>query len=554
MTEIEHEEPGVAIVERPKGEGRLEAGVADGNKVLAPADWQMLSAIAETVNNTEFVPAGLRGNSAKVLACMLYGHALGISPMISLKEIAVIDGTPSMSSALMVAKVLEAGHTIERVEIRDEADEMTGTTAIGTRSDGRTDSYTFTIAMARRAGLMGKKNWQNYPEAMLWWRASSQLCSFLFPDVFMGSPYMPEELGADTPIDAALEAGHGGAVIPPAVPEPPAGDGQGEPPEAPEAPNGAAEATETAQDVAARLVAKLEGRSEPEEAIDHEAYDAAREEQIREVGEMEVARHAGIEGGWTPLDERDPTAAEYETAQAVIASGDQVTEDELADAQMLVEAYEEANAVEPEPTSVVVKGTVAELLLEVAGAQARGDVEWLEAVLAQEQSASRPRIRLVAGLEAAIRVAKGEPPLEEEPETAPFTPAAEDEQPELEPETPTDEQRATLAEPDMQVKHTHDPTVPLDELDHVQLVVRARAAIGYLVDAYPDAKEWKYEAVVAAASNLWKLPMHSLDDLENWQLQEIIKVMPADAMQVLEALTGEQVEKLAASVTGNNPS
>ena len=45
------------------------------------------------------------------------------------------------------------------------------------------------------AGLANKKNWKQYQDAMLTWRAVSKLCRVLFPDVVLGAGYVPEELG-----------------------------------------------------------------------------------------------------------------------------------------------------------------------------------------------------------------------------------------------------------------------------------------------------------------------------------------------------------------------
>jgi hypothetical protein len=53
------------------------------------------------------------------------------------------------------------------------------------------------MADAEAAGLAGKKNWKQYQDAMLTWRAVAKLCRVLFPDVVLGAGYVPEELGAE---------------------------------------------------------------------------------------------------------------------------------------------------------------------------------------------------------------------------------------------------------------------------------------------------------------------------------------------------------------------
>jgi hypothetical protein len=141
------------------------------------------------IANTEFVPRDLRGNLPAIMACVATGRALGIADITALRSIHIIDGRPTYSAELMVMLARRAGHSIQgeveegRAVVRgkrlDNGDEMT---------------VTWTLAMAERAGLLGKQNWRKYPEAMLWARAVSQLCRELFADCFAGATYVPEEL------------------------------------------------------------------------------------------------------------------------------------------------------------------------------------------------------------------------------------------------------------------------------------------------------------------------------------------------------------------------
>jgi hypothetical protein len=141
------------------------------------------------IANTEFVPRDLRGNLPAIMACVATGRALGIADITALRSIHIIDGRPTYSAELMVMLARRAGHSIQgeveegRAVVRgkriDNGDEMT---------------VTWTLAMAERAGLLGKQNWKKYPEAMLWARAVSQLCRELFADCFAGATYVPEEL------------------------------------------------------------------------------------------------------------------------------------------------------------------------------------------------------------------------------------------------------------------------------------------------------------------------------------------------------------------------
>lgn len=179
-----------------------------GTPLVNERVWAILAQIANTVYSTEFVPRGVRGNKAATLAAMLYGHEQHLGPMTALGEIHMIDGRPTMSAALMLAKIRAAGHSVVG-EVS-----AAGATVTGTRSDtGDTMTFSFTEEDATRAGLLSKDNWKKYPAAMYWARAVAQLARFLFSDVFIGSVYTPDELGAVTDEDekpVLVGAGAGG--------------------------------------------------------------------------------------------------------------------------------------------------------------------------------------------------------------------------------------------------------------------------------------------------------------------------------------------------------
>lgn len=146
-------------------------------------------AIAQRIARTEFVPEALRGKPEAVLACIMAGHELEISPMQSLQEIHVIKGRPTLSAKMQRAIILRDGH-----EVWVEESNSTRAIVKGRRKDtGREGSVEWTIDDAKRAGLVGRDNWKAYPSAMLIARASSQLSRNLFADVLAGFGYSTEE-------------------------------------------------------------------------------------------------------------------------------------------------------------------------------------------------------------------------------------------------------------------------------------------------------------------------------------------------------------------------
>ena len=106
-----------------------------------------------------------------------------------------------MRPEAMLGLVRQQGHSVV-FEVNEQR-----AIAIGKRSDtGDEHKAEFSIKDAEAAGLVGKRNWKQYTEAMLTWRAVSKLCRVLFPDVVLGAGYVPEELGVEN-------VGHDGDLI-----------------------------------------------------------------------------------------------------------------------------------------------------------------------------------------------------------------------------------------------------------------------------------------------------------------------------------------------------
>jgi hypothetical protein len=128
------------------------------------------------------------------LVIMLTGASLGLSPVAALRGIHVIEGKSVLSSDLLVAVVLKSGQCL-RWTVAETTDERC---VIETHRKGQQAPYrhTWTIAMARKAGLASKGNWNTYPAAMLRARCSSEIARIVYPDVMFGV-FVEGELDAD---------------------------------------------------------------------------------------------------------------------------------------------------------------------------------------------------------------------------------------------------------------------------------------------------------------------------------------------------------------------
>lgn len=138
--------------------------------------------LATQIARTAFVPKAMQGQPASVAAAILTGREMGLGPLTSLRGIQIIEGTPSLTSELLGARIFAAGHRIEWRAVTDEK-----VTVRIERGDGLSEAeVTWTMHDARRAGLAGKQVWQRYPRAMLRARALSECAQLACPDVALG--------------------------------------------------------------------------------------------------------------------------------------------------------------------------------------------------------------------------------------------------------------------------------------------------------------------------------------------------------------------------------
>lgn len=144
----------------------------------------------------DMLPRQYREKPANLLYAVEYADQLGIPRINALTSIHVIEGKPSASADLIAALVRKAGHRL-RVSTQGH-----GRQTVVTASVWRADDPDFEFRViwnwqrAEDAGLTGKNNWKNYPEAMLKARAITEVAREAANDALFGIIYTPEELGA----------------------------------------------------------------------------------------------------------------------------------------------------------------------------------------------------------------------------------------------------------------------------------------------------------------------------------------------------------------------
>lgn len=149
--------------------------------------------VAEMLARSSLVPAAYRGKPENVLLASLAGSQFGWDATMAMRSFHIIEGQPSLKPEIQLALVRRAGHSVTG-ETSPEGARVTGRR----KDTGDELTVSFTTEDAKRAGLLGKRGpWQQYPAAMCWARAVSQLCRMLFGDCVLGAGYTPEELGGD---------------------------------------------------------------------------------------------------------------------------------------------------------------------------------------------------------------------------------------------------------------------------------------------------------------------------------------------------------------------
>ena len=136
--------------------------------------------------------------AGQVIVAQSYARELGLQSMTALRQIAVINGTPSIFGDLPLAIVRQSGKLKNIKEFLFDVDgkkicwenqnlsaDVEGAVCITEREDGSIRETFFTIKEARAAGIF-KRVWLTYPKVMLKSRARGENLKDGFSDVLNG--------------------------------------------------------------------------------------------------------------------------------------------------------------------------------------------------------------------------------------------------------------------------------------------------------------------------------------------------------------------------------
>lgn len=172
-----------------------------------------MMAMAVELSKSRIVPASYAGNPAGIFAAVQYGKELGIQPMTSLQNIAVINGKPSLGTDMFLGLCMKhpewGGYEIAE-STEDKA--TVKVWRVNAKSKKTAEfKYTFTYQDAQKAGLVRAGGpWDKWRKRMLKHRATAFVLRDAFPDVLAGT-YTLEEM--DPEVGALREAEEVAAVV-----------------------------------------------------------------------------------------------------------------------------------------------------------------------------------------------------------------------------------------------------------------------------------------------------------------------------------------------------
>ena len=154
--------------------------------------------MATMIANSQLAPQNYKGRPEDTLVAMMMGNELGLNPMQSIQNIAVINGKPSIYGDAMLALV-QNHPAFGGIEESFDDSTMTANCTVW-RKGGTKHTQTFSKRDAESSRLWGKKGpWTDYPKRMLAMRARGFALRNQFADALLG--LISAEEAQDMPIE-----------------------------------------------------------------------------------------------------------------------------------------------------------------------------------------------------------------------------------------------------------------------------------------------------------------------------------------------------------------
>lgn len=147
-------------------------------------------------------------DESQAMSLMMLAQAEGCHPMTAIQDFDVVQGRPARKTHSILARFQAAGGSVAWEEI-------TGLRAVGVFShkQGGSLRVEWTFEQAKKAGLTGKDNWKNYPQAMLRARCIAEGVRAVYPGAIGGMLTVEEAQDIAPAYQTAKDMGAAEVVI-----------------------------------------------------------------------------------------------------------------------------------------------------------------------------------------------------------------------------------------------------------------------------------------------------------------------------------------------------
>ena len=167
--------------------------------LIIPRGKDELLKFAEMAIKSGLVPSAYK-TPPQLVVGLQYAKEIGMPGLTALRQIAVVQGTPTIFGDLPLAMVQRSGllsgfeeelldRDYQPIAARNknlDAPIFAAVCRAERKGVGKKEAY-FTAAMAQAAGLAGRQTYRQWPHLMYKYRARSEVLKTLFPDILSGT-------------------------------------------------------------------------------------------------------------------------------------------------------------------------------------------------------------------------------------------------------------------------------------------------------------------------------------------------------------------------------
>lgn len=182
----------------------ISIGAFQGSRALTFNTLTEIHSFATMVCKTELAPKAYRGKPEDATIAIIYGMEIGLPPLASLQNIAVVNGSPAVYGDGQISLVQASGkYEYHKSSYRGEFPNDDFTAIFEVKRIGVKESVVkeYSIADAKRAGLWNKAGtWTTNPKLMLLYKPKSYALREAFADILKGM-HSAEEMEGEQIVD-----------------------------------------------------------------------------------------------------------------------------------------------------------------------------------------------------------------------------------------------------------------------------------------------------------------------------------------------------------------